>query len=723
MRTRLFLYVCKQKNPLSTRWVTTGVCRLGRTPQMTTTTELTSEQQDIINDVKGGKHVSVVALPGSGKSRVAYEIIRQCVLDTCIVLIMYNRSLCDATTRHVQQMELAPGRVAKAFTFHGLASSLTGEVCHNDRHILRALRQPLQSPWAMEKCTLLIIDEAQDARPDLMALVHHMLKHACTERSRLRIVILGDPRQLLYDFYRYNRADARFLTLGPELFQATNARAWSRRRLTRSFRSTVCVTDFLNAVVPGHDMVSSGQEGPPVTVDICNVRSTDPASKVMAFVTRYAPEDVLILCSSLNRNSPAKLIVRTLVQNEIPVHVQRSGTIRETHAGTTTDHRCVQFKTFCASKGLEAKLVIVVNDRSLCHAMKNDLYVGLSRSMTELVVFQDRTAISQEEITSIQTGLANPSHVRFVWNRHRVFPPVTMPPPTYATATATNKYLKAETMFQYTDPTSLTPVETLVQSTMVDKGILDDEEAYVRLFMVGTVNVQCIIQQALRIAIDYHRRRRLPKYILDLGEATDPHIARLFVRGTQVLDMALPHVPDPWDFRNLCLKLQAFAMFATAKDARQGFDDKIRHLEDFGFIMHACVVARLRRLVAQMDKYIPDRSTPFMRITYRRIDDTTRISGRPLIRSAACIYSIIDAPCTDVDAVLQMGLYIAIHAVEYGYLSNTHDGSLTQVYVPSGKHAELLTQIAHIYGDCDTDTTDAEFISRFKLTFPTPTVK
>lgn len=675
---------------------------------------LTVEQQDVINDVKNGRHVSVVALPGSGKSRVAYELIRQCTQDTCIVLIMYNRSLCDATTHHIKQMELDPGRMVKAFTFHGLASSLTGEVCHNDRHILRALRQPVQSPWAMEKCTLLIIDEAQDSRPDLMALVHHMLNHACTERSRLRIVILGDPRQLLYDFYRYNRADARFLTLGPELLQATNDRAWSRRRLTRSFRSTVPVTDFLNVVIPGHDMVSNGKSGPPVTVDICNIRSTDPASKVMAFVTRYAPEDVLILCSSLNRNSPAKLIVRTLVQNGVPVHVQRSGIIRETYPSPTiADHKCVQFKTFCASKGLEAKLVIVVNDRSLCHAMKNDLYVGLSRSMTELVVFQDRMAISQEEITTIQTGLAHASNVQFVWNRHRAFPSVTVVPPTYSTGT--NRYLKAETMFQYTDPTSLFPVESLVQSTMIDKGIMGDEKAYVRLFMVGTVNVQCIIQQALRIAIDYHRRRCLPKYILDLGDVTDPYIAQLFMRGTQVMDMSLPHVPDPWDFRNLCLKLQAFAMFATAKDARQGFDDKIRDLKDFGFIMHVCVVTRLRRLVVQMDKYIPDRSTQFMRITYRRIDDTTRISGRPLIRSAICIYSIIDAPCTDVDAVLQMGLYNAIHGVEYGYLSNTHDGSLTQVHVPSGKHADLLTQIARIYGDCDVDMTDTEFISRFKL--------
>ena len=679
---------------------------------------LTDEQQVIIDEVRAGRHVSVVALPGSGKSRVAYELIRQCTEDAVIALVMYNRSLCDATTAHIAQMELGPGRTAKAMTFHGLASSLTGNACHNDRQITRALRQPVVENWPLADCTLAVIDESQDSRPDLVAVVHHMIRSVLRRRDDLRIVILGDPRQLLYDFYQYNRADARFLTLGHRLLQATNTRAWSQLRLTRSFRSTYAVADFLNAIVPGHGMVGKRTEpdpdGRPVTIDICNVRSTDPAAKTLGFVSRYCPADVLVLCSSLNRNSPARAIVRMLVQNGVPVHVQRSGTIRETQAATHSG--CVQFKTFCAAKGLEAKLVIVLNDQSLCRAMRNDLYVGLSRSVEELIVFQDRLAISLEEIAAIRTGLRDPRSVRFVRNRDREFPAALPPPPGPIPGSVTNsKYYQAETMFRYTDPTSLLPVEALVQSTVVGHDDLDDVEEYQRLFVAGGIGVQCIIQQALRYAVDYWRRRRIPKYILDLRDATDPHVARLFARGMQVMDMVLPHVPDPWDFRNLCLRMQAFAMFATAKDARQGFDDKIRGLDDFGFAVHPCVASRLRRILDQMDKYIPDRATPFMRVTYRRVDPQTRISGRPLIRSSACVYVLANSLETDTDSVLQMGLYLAIHHLEYGYISNTLCGSLTQVHVPVSDHERLLAQITTIFGSGDSDVSDEEFVRRNRL--------
>jgi superfamily I DNA/RNA helicase len=199
---------------------------------------LTTEQQVIIDDVKSGQHVSVTALPGSGKSRVAYELIRQCTEDTSILLIMYNRSLCDATTEHIKQLDISLDRKVKAFTFHGLASSLTGTACHNDRQIVEVLSSKSQSKWSMDDFTLLIIDEGQDTRPGFMKLIHYMLQSACVNRNRLRIVLLGDPRQLLYGFYSHNRADARFLSLGHILLRPVNKRNWEQRKLTRSFRST-----------------------------------------------------------------------------------------------------------------------------------------------------------------------------------------------------------------------------------------------------------------------------------------------------------------------------------------------------------------------------------------------------------------------------------------------------------------------------------------------------
>jgi superfamily I DNA/RNA helicase len=352
--------------------------------------QLTTEQQGIIDDVKGGQHVSVTALPGSGKSRVAYELIRQCTDDHSVVLIMYNRSLCDATTEHLGRLDIDTARKVKAFTFHGLASSLTGTACHNDRQIVEVLKSKTQPEWYMDDFTLLIIDEGQDMRPGFMQLVHYMLQSACVNRARLRIVLLGDPRQLLYGFYNHNRADARFLSLGHVLLRPVNKRTWEQRQLTRSFRSTVPVTNFLNVLIPGHRMLSSGNAGPPVTLDVCNLRTFEPAAKILRIVSRYPPEDVLVLCSTLGPTSPARKLVRTLVRHGSAVHVQRSGPLRDTSPVPLAGHTGrIRFKTFCASKGLEAKLVIVLNGRSLFQGIENSLYVALSRSMQELVIFQD----------------------------------------------------------------------------------------------------------------------------------------------------------------------------------------------------------------------------------------------------------------------------------------------------------------------------------------------
>ena len=77
---------------------------------------LTEEQQCIIDDVKAGHHVSVTATPGSGKSKVAYELIRQCTDDLSVVALMYNRSLCDATTEQIKLLDIE--KTGKSRRFH-----------------------------------------------------------------------------------------------------------------------------------------------------------------------------------------------------------------------------------------------------------------------------------------------------------------------------------------------------------------------------------------------------------------------------------------------------------------------------------------------------------------------------------------------------------------------------------------------------------------------------
>ena len=689
-------------------------------------TTLTTEQQAIIDDVRDGHHVSVTALPGSGKSRVGFELIRQSE-DSSIICLMYNRSLCDETTKQIQTLDIDPSRSVKAYTFHGLASAMTGHVCHNDRHIQDVLQHPVHSAqWTMDDCTLLIIDEAQDMRPVFMQLIHHLLS-SCLHRHRLRIVLLGDPRQLLYGFYAHNRADARFLSLGHRLLDTINTRTWTERRLSRSFRSTHSVTNVLNALVPGHHMISKGTQGLPVLLDVCNLRSFEPATKMVALVSRFRPEDVMVLCSSLSATSPARRLVRTLVRHGIPVHVQRSGPLRD-NAPVATASRLgrVQFKTFCAAKGLEAKLVIVLNDRSLFQAMENSLYVALSRSLEQLVIFQDTGPISLEEIDALRARLT-PADLSVLTNTHTKCRPLRrVPLTTPAPQPRLTKYF-VDTLFQYVDPELLAPLEARVQQTSLDTTGFDEENdetaaAYAQLFDVTTdtgtcVNVRSIVTAAIRLAVEYARTHQVPKLVLDLQRSRDPYVARLCTRGMAVLRMHLPHIPDPWDVRHLYLKLQAFAMFSTAIDAFSGFEEKIADLSDFGFIMHPLVVRRVARLLQHLQKYIPEPQTTFSaRKTLRTA--TAVFYSTPTLASSTCVYSMLHKPETDTDDVLGMAVHVAVHGLEYGYMTNVHTGSLTQVYMPRAEHAAFIAAVVQARESCEEDLDDTGFIRRHRLQLP-----
>ena len=382
----------------------------------------TAEQQSAIQSVLDGCHVQIQALPGSGKSTLFYELIKQCE-DETIIVMTYNRLLNDKTTHHIKQLQATFPRVAqkhiRSYTYHGLASVLGGEICHNDIQLSLTL-ESLQSgvrraAFALESFSLLVIDECQDMRPLFFRLVQWVIMHVCTNRRKLRIVLLGDHRQLLYDYYNTDRADSRYLTLGHKLLWPVNRRKWRQHYLTRSFRSTPAVSQLLNALVPDHAMVPRDMDGTtdcrPVTVHVCDLYKdvvtilvrrylSDPSS---IFHTR--PRDIMILAPSLNKNSCMRRVVRALARHGVPVQVRRSGDIADMNVSGSAIvpeqemSRGVQCSTFCSAKGLEAPFVFVLHDRPLLRDLPNSSYVALSRSMLEMVVFQHHVHVGTEELS------------------------------------------------------------------------------------------------------------------------------------------------------------------------------------------------------------------------------------------------------------------------------------------------------------------------------------
>jgi hypothetical protein len=693
---------------------------------------LTEEQQQIINDVKNGQHVSVTALPGSGKSMVAYELIRQCTEDTSVILIMYNRSLCDTTSANIKKLGLSkttPGepRKIKAFTFHGLASALSQQVCHNDRDISHAIQQMEKitpsRPWALDDFTLLVIDEAQDMRPDFMRLVHYLIQSTCRERQKLRVVVLGDPKQLLYGFYKHNRADERFLSLSHVLLATINERTWQKRHLTCSFRSTTQVATVLNALIPGHTMVPGGAiDGPPVNIVLCNYwNMQETAGKMIRLVSEYRPEDVMVLCNSLNSKSPAKQIVKALVRHGIPVHVQRSGNLRDVvpvNTMGTTGKVC--FKTFHASKGLEAKLVIVLHSGSVFRPISNSVYVAITRSMERLVIFQDVKASSAEEVAELydKVGTRN-----LTVSSYENVPPTRVPSPEPGQLDKKTRVVAVEEVFSYLDPDLIEQLGAQIQYTHLDNGCsnFDDETVYSRLFDVRTsqegqsINVADLLVSTILLASQYFRTRRIPVQIQRLAASNDPYVLQLYQQGCQVLQMRVPYISDPWAIEQLDMKLQAFAMFATALDARNTYGEKIMEITRFDFSMANPVVRRVQRVIHQMQKYIPDTETRFHVQRNKQVTPKLVVTSAPTLRSSACLYHLVHRPSTEPEDFLGMALHLCIQGLDYGYLSNIYTGALVMVHLPKADHDGFVLNALSARESCTADLDDVRFIENHRL--------
>jgi hypothetical protein len=162
------------------------------------------------------------------------------------------------------------------------------------------------------------------------------------------------------------------------------------------------------------------------------------------------------------------------------------------------------------------------------------------------------------------------------------------------------------------------------------------------------------------------------------------------------------------------MKLQAFAMFSTAIDAFSSFEEKITDLSDFGFIMHPMIINRVSRLLEQMVKYVPNTQTPFS-IRKSLTIDTVLIYSTPTLCSGSCLYSLLHKPDTDVDDFLCMAVHLAVHGLEYGYVSNIDTGSLTQVYVPVTDHVVLLENVVRARESCEEDLDDTGFVQRHQL--------
>jgi hypothetical protein len=416
---------------------------------------MSCEHDVVIDDIKAGYSVLVDALPGSGKTTVACSIVK--TLAGSSMLITYNRSLADTTRAILQPYD------CEVYTYHGLASKLSGTMVHDDTMLATMLR----STW--KKCTLaielLIIDEAQDIRPLYMQLVKRFVAEICP--SRIQMLVLGDPKQLLYGFYDTSSADIRFLTMVDQLFE----REWKRRSLTVSWRSTRSIAAVVNNLLPTRKMLSREVDGPPVVLFVCDIADHAPIL-VANLVTQstYTYDDTMVLLPSVNTWSPATDIVDMLSRANVPVYVVRSGNVADSSSRETERTRKgrVRIHTYHASKGLESPFVIIVNNRGLDALTENATYVALTRAKQELVIIQHFSHITRAELDMLAANTPG-KHLRIVIYQDPVSAIIPRAIREFRTVAATE-------VFSFMDIVHLETMLRLITTEIIRESLFDDDE-------------------------------------------------------------------------------------------------------------------------------------------------------------------------------------------------------------------------------------------------------
>lgn len=387
--------------------------------------ELSSEQAILLDKLEDGYNVQLVASPGCGKSRSIIQIAAAFPQKN-ILVISYNKALVkaiNASLCNIQQRQQNQQKWAICKTYHGLLQSVTHQTVKDDimmKKVLRTTNFAIWGPlWRYKNFDILIVDEAQDMRKRYFQVVCELGIHICQNPSQLLYCIFGDFRQVLYSFYASNKADARFLTLAQFLFARISPRKWYVTEFTVSYRVTPQIANFLNALVPSRRLIAGRSSSLVdwVTLYIADVYKQAP--QIVYDIVKQEQHrlgtklhDILVLCASLNENSPAVRIVDLLVANGVSVHVERSGTLVSSLGDSSTNHEdilCnkVNFKTMCASKGLQSPIVIFINLSELLaeEFVTNQKFVGLSRANKRLYVVQNAFYTCTADIQRLQSEL------------------------------------------------------------------------------------------------------------------------------------------------------------------------------------------------------------------------------------------------------------------------------------------------------------------------------
>lgn len=353
---------------------------------------LTSKQNQAIERWKQRQNIAILAVPGAGKSRVLVETCRT-ITDGFTLLLAYNHSLAEDTNKRLTEAGLHDTVICK--TFHALCQTCMDRPIFDDIALHDAIEAAEEGKIEVTKLhniKYVLIDEAQDFKRSFYRLIGLV----CNLDEVEQYMIVGDEKQMLYDYDEDDPAELEFLTDAPSRFR--NSREWNICTLNETHRLSPQITAFVNAVfdtkiVSRRDAI----KGTPVCIYTVNLWRAGPI--VLKTVVQVQDvRHVTILVSKKKNNGPLRALVNYLSTHGQRVHI---------HGFDGQDDRTKDSKlcisSWHAAKGTENETIIVFgapNDDNT-----NPFYVALTRSTNQLVVIQDAHEPNEHIIRALRGGL------------------------------------------------------------------------------------------------------------------------------------------------------------------------------------------------------------------------------------------------------------------------------------------------------------------------------
>lgn len=203
--------------------------------------ELSPIQLKIINDNE--KHISVVAGPGSGKTRVlvhklASLLLMEDVKHEQLLMLTFSRAAATEFKKRLISLIGNAAHYIEIKTFHSYCFDLLGKVGSLEKSdaILKSTIDKIKKGEVETNRitkTVLVIDEAQDMNADEFALINTLME----QNEEMRVIAVGDDDQNIYEF---RGANSMYL----EHFMTERKAA--KHELIENYRSKNNLVEFTN---------------------------------------------------------------------------------------------------------------------------------------------------------------------------------------------------------------------------------------------------------------------------------------------------------------------------------------------------------------------------------------------------------------------------------------------------------------------------------------------